>query len=199
MGMHFSLPLTSCSVKQVLNNTEKHGDEDLVVGQIVALGVTVDVSVLNQMALDKAHVPLWEAFLFDDDKAPAPNQIKPIQFVREFEDHTVSFAYSLAGKITTRKVKEAKLKKFKIEPVFPNSVVMSFQIHMHPQSPDTMGWMVNMLTHDATIEIEPPAQSDAFEDPAPKKPASKTKKNKGANGGAERGEIDGDDPPAMTA
>lgn len=160
--MEMNLETTSCTVRGVNNRVEKHGEEERVIGMDVDVSVQVPVEILAAMELDDVDPARWVDWLYDDEGVPRELGLKPLQFTREFEGHRVVFRYRRSGKQTERKLTDAKIKKFKAEPVFKHSLTLSFQVQLHPQAPDTMGWLVEMMVHEASIEIEA-QQRDAFD------------------------------------
>ena len=161
MGLQLALEETGCNVTNVNNRTEKHGDDERVIGMDVDLTLTADVGIMKCFALDEEEPPDWGSLLFDGKGVPRPLGIKPIQLTREFEDHRVVFTYISKGKKTTRTVTECKIKKVRIAPEFMRKLDMKLQIQLHPQNEGTAGWLVQMMVNEPTVEISCP-QIDAF-------------------------------------
>lgn len=153
-----------CSVRNVNNRTERHGDEDRVLGQDVDLSFETTIDFLDALALDDGHRCNWQAFLFQEDGSPFPLGIKPLAFTRKYEDHEAEFWCVKAGVERTRKISEVKVHKIVAEPIFKNQLRVSMQLQMTPQAQDTVGYLAMLMVNDSVKFKLSCKQADAFSD-----------------------------------
>lgn len=166
MSLELSIDTTPASVVSVNNRTEKHGDDD-VIGQDVNIKLSLPLDVLEQFAVDD-NPPNWNAFLYAKDGTPRALSLKPIQSKLEFAAHAVTLTYvDDGGDKLSRTFDDAIVKRFAFTAAAGYRLEASLQIQVHPEDSRDMGWLVQLLAAgDATVQIGPPRQSDAFADAA---------------------------------
>lgn len=166
MSLELQIDTTPARVTSVNNRTEKHG-EDEVIGQDVNLSLSLPLEVLEQFAVDD-NPPDWRAFLYAPDGTPRSLSLKPIQSKIEFHEHEVTLAYTDdEGEKSSRRFDDAIVKRFAFTAAAGYRLDASLQVQVHPEDARDMGWLVQLLAAgEATVQIGPPRQTDAFADAA---------------------------------